>query len=47
LKALRKLKAMPTYRQFYTPQLADQVADLYRIDLERFGYQFCGSDGRL
>jgi len=42
LETLRKLRAMPDYRQFYTPALVEQVADLYRIDIERFGYEFRG-----
>jgi hypothetical protein len=40
LSDLRRLRALPDYRQFYTPQLIERVADLYHIDVERFGYEF-------
>jgi Sulfotransferase family len=40
LKRLRGLKSMPSYRQFYTPQLRERVAELYRRDIEQFGYKF-------
>ena len=29
-----------TYRDYYDPELAEGVADLYRRDLDLFGYQF-------
>jgi Sulfotransferase family len=28
------------YRQYYTPKLADRVADLFEVDILRFGYRF-------
>ena len=31
---------LPLYRQFYTPDLVDIVADVYRQDIQRFGYDF-------
>jgi hypothetical protein len=37
---LRAMKAMPGYRQFYTPELVDMVAKVYAKDIERFGYDF-------
>jgi hypothetical protein len=40
LRELRQLPSMPSYRQFYTRQLADQVAGLYRRDVEQFEYAF-------
>jgi hypothetical protein len=42
LKVLRKLPAMPSFQKFYTPRLRDRVGDLYRRDVERFGYDFDG-----
>lgn len=40
LRELRQLGSMPKYEQFYTRQLADQVSDLYRRDIEQFDYTF-------
>ena len=40
LKQIRRLTKAPDYRQFYTPRLQAQVADLYRRDIEQFGYEF-------
>jgi hypothetical protein len=40
LKRLRRLPSMPDYRQFYTPELRQRVARLYRRDIEQFGYSF-------
>jgi hypothetical protein len=40
LKKLRRLRAMPNYRRFYTPQLRDRVAELYQQDVEQFEYDF-------
>jgi len=37
---LRAMPAMPRYRQFYTPDLVDEVARVYAKDLDRFGYRF-------
>ena len=42
LSQLRSLAAMPDYRKFYTRELQQQVADLYRRDIEQFGYDFDG-----
>ena len=35
---LAAMDAYPGYTQFYTPDLIDAVGDLYRGDVERFGY---------
>ncbi len=40
---LHDLKRFPDYRAFYTPELAAQVEELYRCDVERFGYTFDGT----
>jgi hypothetical protein len=40
LKRLRRMPSAPDYRQFYTPELRDRVARLYRRDIEQFGYEF-------
>lgn len=37
---LRAMPAMPSYRQFYTPELIDTVASVYAKDIDRFGYDF-------
>jgi hypothetical protein len=37
---LKALPAQPAWRQFYTPELRDQVARIYARDIEQFGYQF-------
>ena len=37
---LRSMHELPLYRQFYTPDLVDIVADVYRQDIQRFGYDF-------
>lgn len=37
---LRAMPGVPHYRQFYTPDLVETVARVYREDLERFGYDF-------
>ncbi len=42
LSQLRRLPSMPDYRRFYTRDLAQQVATLYRRDVEQFGYEFEG-----
>ncbi|MCE9528608.1 MAG: sulfotransferase family protein [Planctomycetales bacterium] len=42
LSQLRSLAAIPCYRKFYTRELQQQVADLYRRDIEQFGYDFDG-----
>jgi hypothetical protein len=34
------MPSAPDYRQFYTPELRDRVARLYRRDIEQFGYEF-------
>lgn len=38
--ALRSMDELPRYRQFYTPDLIDMVGDVYRRDIQRFGYDF-------
>lgn len=40
LSRLRRMERCPHYRSFYTPQLAQIVGDLYRRDVEQFGYDF-------
>jgi hypothetical protein len=40
LAELRGLPAFPGYSQFYTPDLAAQVATIYAEDVRRFGYEF-------
>ena len=40
MSELRRLPAVPDYRQFYTRELEQQVASLYRRDVEQFGYEF-------
>jgi hypothetical protein len=40
LARLRRLNECPDYREFYTPQLVRTVGDLYRRDVEQFGYDF-------
>src|SRR5436190_3317691 len=42
LSELRSLAAVPGYRNFYTRELRQQVAALYRRDIEQFGYEFDG-----
>jgi hypothetical protein len=42
ISELRKLPATPNYRQFYTRELEQEVASLYRRDVEQFGYEFEG-----
>jgi hypothetical protein len=42
LSELRKLAAMPDYRKFYTRELEQEVASLYRRDIDQFGYEFDG-----
>ena len=42
LAQLRRLSSLPDYRKFYTRELAQQVASLYRRDVEQFGYAFEG-----
>jgi hypothetical protein len=37
---LRAMPAMPRYRQFYSPDLVDEVARVYARDIDRFGYDF-------
>jgi len=37
---LRDMPAKPGYRQFYTPDLVDEVARVYSEDILRFGYDF-------
>jgi hypothetical protein len=40
LHALRRLKRIPDYREFYSPKLIEQVATLYHRDVKQFGYDF-------
>jgi hypothetical protein len=40
LRQLRQFPLMPGYRHFYTRQLRDHVARLYRRDVEQFHYDF-------
>lgn len=40
LKRLRASARKPKYQEFYTHQLRDRVAELYRRDIEQFGYDF-------
>ncbi len=37
---LRRLSAMPSYRQFYTTELVETVGRVYAADIERFDYDF-------
>ena len=39
-KDLRNLEKTPDYQNFYTPDLIKSVRERYRIDIERFDYQF-------
>ena len=39
LAELRALAGFPGYSWFYTPELAEQVAELYAEDIRRFGYE--------
>lgn len=39
LAELRSLAGFPGYSWFYTPDLAEQVAELYAEDIRRFGYE--------
>ncbi|MGI8979814.1 MAG: sulfotransferase family 2 domain-containing protein [Pirellulaceae bacterium] len=39
LAELRSLAGFPGYSWFYTPDLAEQVAELYAEDIQRFGYE--------
>jgi hypothetical protein len=40
LHRFRSVDECPNYRAFYTPQLVRTVGDLYRRDVEQFGYDF-------
>jgi hypothetical protein len=42
LSELRSLAAVPSYQKFYTRELRQQVAAIYRRDIEQFGYDFEG-----
>ncbi len=39
-RRLRRMSAMPRYRQFYTTDLVEEVARVYAQDIDRFGYEF-------
>jgi hypothetical protein len=42
ISELRRLPAIPDYRQFFSRDLQQQVASLYQRDVEQFGYEFEG-----
>ncbi len=39
-RAFAAANAIPSYQQFYTPELIDLVAKIYADDIRRFGYEF-------
>ncbi|MBC7855028.1 MAG: sulfotransferase family 2 domain-containing protein, partial [Pirellulaceae bacterium] len=47
LSELRSLAGFPGYSWFYTPDLAEQVAELYTEDIRRFGYDLASGQREL